>query len=956
MEWCSPVLCSRLVRSKSHGNYKDNLQCFPCLGCSCSFSYTLDKVTELVKFTKVNLAHTCSGSAKRRRGYPTDVIELVAPQSIKDFVPPSKGSSAVKQLTKTAKKAGMIIGPTVAAKLLTKIKGTDKMSAFREFEELPEYVAALKREDPTGEYVISSTDVPGDNRFESLMVVPGASIAQASTLRHNATIDGARVKTILGGCLLTAIALTANNGLVLLAFCYCFSETADAVTDFMAYVQRHYNMPLIFSDRGKAIAAALDEIAGLISRMCTQHIRKNVRETFAGTPQELLDSIYVMARCTTEDEFEKYVTFLKKEYPGHGKAIAYMYDLREQFVSAFFLPEHPSWTQITNNPAEEGFKFIDEARSLPVLTMLKKILTLFGTKSYNESVEANNRLEKYRESVTGDPNSRLGLVPKAVEWLEEIDVELPDNRVVTITLLTPTELQATVWFSSSWQAIVKFKRQHVNTAGANVPATLTCSMCRGRMDTGLMCKCALAAIGEANLRSSNRAGALWSIYDLAFADPSRRTETWASQYSNPWSIVPDVKKGATTGVSNPLKHWRFPPKRTGRRKKGETEATHGRKKRSRREYLCIGCGGDGHSVATCRNIDLDRVLMELERRSGGKTTSRRRARREANSTHATILDADLWGDDSSDSVYAMSESSSSESFEEDDDIATAIRLSAIAFQSRQAFATMLSSSGIALTEEQMMELAIKESLDLPRQNDVARDSILTAAEQMWKRTENMAVDRDGNCMFDAALHQMQLVAPDQVRGVTMQDVRQACADWCLSKYHDEDTSALQFYGFDCLADWYVAMSKPGYYGDELAFEALGNIYGGFHLQTLVGVSIGAAYLRTSGHEGRPQLFLGLLLDRHVMSLERSVDLANAQLQLGPVNLDTTTAPKVGLKKRVNFAFAEAPTVLPCCGLVKAASGISDTHACSRCRRVEHISCSKNKTTRRKAWECDDCKR
>lgn len=102
-----------------------------------------------------------------------------------------------------------------------------------------------------------------------------------------------------------------------------------------------------------------------------------MRDKFAGTPLELQKTIYALARCTSEDEFDRQVERARVDFASTvklEKILRYIINIREQFVSAWFIDRgFPNHTQITSNPAEQFNKWARDERSLPIISFFEGV-------------------------------------------------------------------------------------------------------------------------------------------------------------------------------------------------------------------------------------------------------------------------------------------------------------------------------------------------------------------------------------------------------------------------------------------------------------------------------------------------------------------------------------------------------------------------------------------------------
>lgn len=74
---------------------------------------------------------------------------------------------------------------------------------------------------------------------------------------------------------------------------------------------------------------------------------------------------------------DRQVNRARKDFEDFSKVedvLEYVFDIRELFISVFFLYEGLfSLTQITSNPVEQFFKWIKELRDLPIITFFQEL-------------------------------------------------------------------------------------------------------------------------------------------------------------------------------------------------------------------------------------------------------------------------------------------------------------------------------------------------------------------------------------------------------------------------------------------------------------------------------------------------------------------------------------------------------------------------------------------------------
>lgn len=207
------------------------------------------------------------------------------------------------------------------------------------------------------------------------------------------------------------------------------------------------------------------------------------------------------------------------------------------------------------------------------------------------------------------------LTPAAVQLLDDIALEV-NNYAVTVTLLTPKKLVATVVLSSKRFAIVSLSKKMLATNGEVSRAVATCTICRKYEDTGLLCPEMVAAV--LNSQSMKPFGSHWSLYLLEFATEVRHTSTWVEQLHVHIPLFPYVPDSSVEHSDNILRSWRYPPPKSGRKTALQTDRkrlqasreallSKGSVKGQTEPHRCIGCEQAGHNLTTCLKIDLDSV-------------------------------------------------------------------------------------------------------------------------------------------------------------------------------------------------------------------------------------------------------------------------------------------------------------------------------------------------------------
>jgi len=972
-----------------------------CADAACSFRINCTQVGKgpTVKFTLVTPGHDCDGTARRKRGYSTSTIVALAPTTVTQFH--AQGNSHdTFALLKTVNGAsdGLHIGKTVARKLLVHVAGSQRLDAFTQFAHVPSFVDALKQFDPAGRYLLQTTAVPNDNRYVYLYCATGWSLNVWQYLRDTYTYDGAKVKTIIEGCLMAVVTLSANNNLVLLSLLYCDSENFPNSSFCMKQGLEDFppapgSKTLVFQDAGIALIAGCGANK-LEWRRCSHHAVKKLREKHGAIPADLEKLFYTYFRCTTTAAADSVVVKMRKDFTKHTKHIDWIVARRDKLVSTYFIDGgYKSYDQITNNPVEQLYKFILAERSKPIITMFTSIWHKCAEKLNEERILANARAEKRRSD---GKVSQYDLVPVAIEVLSTRS-KLITGKEVAISLQTATQLRGSVTLSKSAgiTARVELTLGVVPAFGPPLPSGVICSHCRVHLDSGLLCGCAIALILAAN-GSRRPFASAFSMYDSRLAHLERHTSTWVKQCEGEFAVCPySVPVVPVETQPQTVKPWRKQPPKAGRPKKDNNDGRV--KPETTNSYHCSGCGIDGHSYKRCPKLDLDRLRESWET---------------GNSTKRTTKDGKVGeskvGDEEADEEGSSDNTDESDS---EQDCAIVVRepsgtpseleihnLVACVFRK-------FMDLRVEHDEEEQFQLACEASLLDHKDTARSLDSILKMASDEGL-VEDKRVQRLGDCMLEAficgvaSLDSATVEQIDDAKdlGPAVMRLRQVCIDRILHKYGRTSTDGLRatnlYGGNPTWATYAAKMTTAGHYGDELVFAELPELNGGYWFRTFVGLP-DRAYLRESGIAGKPVLHFGLLLDSHVLHLCKQVAGGSAAISnddahdrdlpaivakspsQSPVKKKPAVKPMaetMGIEALIPESMqSEKPTdsrrgprsfpswtyepVVPlaCCGLVHPANGVKDRRKCAGCPAEEHIACHSSKgRMRRGDWLCEVC--
>lgn len=498
-------------------------------------------------------------------------------------------------------------------KLLDKIRHWSEIDFFHDFARADSWCAHMSLVDPLGHYDLTVTGEEHNRRFRRLYMSPGAASQIWDKLpRKVITIDGCSVNTIVGGVLLGAFTLSSANELVLLAVMYCEAENAEECTYFLRQMQQHFTgIRMVFQDAGQALIAACDAVK-LPWRRCAQHLVKNVAKTFSGVTQEFEEYVYVLARSTTQATMASTLAEMRSKSPTMLPAIAWIEEHCPEFVSYYFLERIlPSFTQISNNPAEQAWDFLETVRTLPLIAMFSEILRLFALKQVEQDKTAKAAQALVERH---DGRARARVSPPALAEIEARSKRVQGKRV-DLSCRQRFTVHGTVYLSAQVVALVRLEFRDDGSPNA------FCSHCKVWRDTGILCEAQLAVVEEVAKR--NDIGQYWSKFGTSFLHKLWTTASWVEQAGVAYPISAFTRFPIILDDPMRVRPWQFPPKKPGRKRAAKPK----RRSAETREYLCGACGKRGHNVKRCQEVDLDRYCRSLEERLGTVKSKRRRVSR-----------------------------------------------------------------------------------------------------------------------------------------------------------------------------------------------------------------------------------------------------------------------------------------------------------------------------------------
>jgi hypothetical protein len=94
-----------------------------------------------------------------------------------------------------------------------------------------------------------------------------------------------------------------------------------------------------------------------------------------------------------------------------------------------------------------------------------------------------------------------------------------------------------------------------------------------------------------------------------------------------------------------------------------------------------------------------------------------------------------------------------------------------------------------MSDEERYQIGLARSLEISEDLGFAVSNLRELAFTEFGRVEDMTTLREGNCMLDAALHQMVLARPE-LDCVDIRGLRETCVEWVMASYGHTDEDGL----------------------------------------------------------------------------------------------------------------------------------------------------------------------
>lgn len=317
------------------------------------------------------------------------------------------------------------------------ILGNSASDSAEQFSKVTSYLDRLREVDPSG--MIQLEEV--DGQFLRCFIAPGPARNAFGHCRKFVAIDGTATKECFIQTLLLAIAMDAENQLVVLAWAVVPSESEDSWTWFLqrlveAYPDLNHPPTVIVSDRERGLLTSVESVVpGATHGYCCRHILNNIRSRFGARME---NPFWACVYAKVRGQFEEALSNVAETSEGCAE---YIDTVEHQAWARYAFPGR-RYGMVTSNLVESANSMFGAIRELPILSLLSGIWDHQMAVFYERSLLAEQAshlaprpLTRFQASLDGSrflqasPSSRTAGIVFRPGSTERFAVQLPSGTM-----------------------------------------------------------------------------------------------------------------------------------------------------------------------------------------------------------------------------------------------------------------------------------------------------------------------------------------------------------------------------------------------------------------------------------------------------------------------------------------------------------------------------------------------
>jgi zinc finger SWIM domain-containing protein 3 len=308
---------------------------------------------------------------------------------------------------------------------ILKRSSTDRI---KQYQQLPDYLRRLAESNPGTTYHLLKD--PKTFRFQRVFICPVTSHIALRYIRGLVAVDGTFLKGSFTQTLLLAVAMDAENQILVLGWALAEAETESCCRWFLRQLKEA--MPdfdddetTLISDRDKGLMSADTELEYAKRAYCTQHIAANVQAKFGSEVRRLFVAV---TYTRTEAKFNSAMEQLRE---ASENAHVYVSSIDKTLWAAPFMTAR-RWGQMTSNIVESINAIHKEDRCLSCIDLLDAIWNRCMDVSFTRHQDSLQQM-----SVQGAKFTKfgLGLLEESINFSQQRHVYVSSSASGLITTL-----------------------------------------------------------------------------------------------------------------------------------------------------------------------------------------------------------------------------------------------------------------------------------------------------------------------------------------------------------------------------------------------------------------------------------------------------------------------------------------------------------------------------------------
>ncbi|XP_031116762.1 uncharacterized protein LOC116020425 [Ipomoea triloba] len=296
---------------------------------------------------------------------------------------------------KVCSKEGFYVSDQQAYRAIWKARKLRVSNEEDNFKRIWSYCAEVERTNPRTTCLVQtipSGDQSGHERFLRMYVCWAACKQGFKHCRGLIGVDGCHLRGAIGGMILTAVSVDANDSVFPIAYAIVEGEKRESWKWFLTLLKDDLEITpsredeiCFISDKQKGLLPAFGEVlSGVQRRFCVRHLHANMKVAgFQG--RAIKDSLWACARATTVNTFNAAISKLRGL---DEDAYQWLGDKSPTKWSRSHFSTNTRCDMLVNNICESWNSKLLDARDKPIIDCLEVIMKQLMARFYDQRQKA----------------------------------------------------------------------------------------------------------------------------------------------------------------------------------------------------------------------------------------------------------------------------------------------------------------------------------------------------------------------------------------------------------------------------------------------------------------------------------------------------------------------------------------------------------------------------------------